>query len=51
MAEFLAMGGYAFYVWPAYGAALIIIGFFTVAAITRYRTAQRRLAAIQGKSR
>ncbi len=51
MAEFLAMGGYGFYVWPAYGAAFIIIGYFTVTAIMRYRSAQRRLGELQAKSR
>lgn len=29
MAEFFAMGGYAVYIWPAYGiAAAVIIGLF-----------------------
>jgi heme exporter protein D len=51
LSSFLAMGGYADYVWPAYGAAFLILGFFTVNAITRYRAAQRMLARLQADGR
>jgi heme exporter protein D len=47
LSSFFAMGGYAAYVWPAYGAAFGILGGFTVNAITRYRTARRALARLE----
>ncbi len=49
MTGFLAMGGYAAYVWPAYGAALIILGGLTVNAVLRYRRAERQLAALDAR--
>jgi heme exporter protein D len=39
MSEFLAMGGYAFYVWGAYGITAIIIAVEVIAARARRRTA------------
>jgi heme exporter protein D len=51
MPEFLAMGGYAAYVWPAYGAALAILGGLTLLTILRYRRAQRALAALETRRR
>jgi heme exporter protein D len=49
MSEFLAMGGYAAFVWPAYGAALVILGGFTLNAVLRYRAAARELDALQAR--
>lgn len=51
MAEFFNMGGYAGYVWPAYGvSALALIG-LGVYVISRGRSARRRLdAALNAKS-
>jgi heme exporter protein D len=43
--EFLAMGGYAAYVWPAYGLSLLILGGFTVQAVRRLKAARRGLDA------
>ena len=37
MSEFLHMGGYAFYVWTAYGAALVVLGLNVAAPIMRRR--------------
>ena len=34
---FLAMGGYAGFVWPAYGVALAILGGLAVLSWRRYR--------------
>jgi heme exporter protein D len=34
---FLAMGGYAGFVWPAYGAALAVLGGLSVYSWRRYR--------------
>ena len=38
MANFFAMGGYAVYVWPAYGATALVI---TVAAVLTLRAHRR----------
>jgi heme exporter protein D len=39
MSEFLAMGGYAWYVWMAYGAAALVIALEIVAVRARRRRA------------
>jgi heme exporter protein D len=46
MSEFLAMGGYAFYVWGAYGvtALVIVIEVFAVRARARAALEEARLA-------
>jgi heme exporter protein D len=44
---FLAMGGYAAYVWPAYGAAAIVLGGLLAWSLAGYRRAQRELEALQ----
>ena len=44
MSDFLAMGGYAFYVWTAYGIfAVALIGLF-LGPLLRHRSAYRRMA-------
>jgi heme exporter protein CcmD len=44
------LGGYAVYVLPAYGAALAILGWLTVAAILRHRAAGRALDGLERRS-
>lgn len=46
MSEFLAMGGYAFYVWGAYGvcAVVLVIEVFAVRARRRAALEEARLA-------
>jgi heme exporter protein D len=44
---FLAMGGYAVFVWPAYAAALIVCGGLTAWSLAGYRRAQRELERLQ----
>ena len=46
MSEFLAMGGYAFYVWGAYGvtALVIVVEIFAVRARRRGALEEARLA-------
>jgi heme exporter protein D len=39
MSEFLAMGGYAWYVWMAYGAAAVAIGIEIIAVRARRKRA------------
>lgn len=46
MANFFAMGGYAVYVWPAYGATALVItvaAVLTLQAHRRAKNAARRL--------
>ena len=47
MNDFLAMGGYAFYVWGAYGvtAVVVIVEVLAVRARRRAALAEARLAA------
>ena len=45
------MGGYAVFVWPAYGIAAAALGLLAAGTIRRYRMAQRRLARIMGERR
>ena len=44
---FLAMGGYAAFVWPAYGLAAIVLGGFTLQSLSAYRRRQRELEILQ----
>lgn len=44
MSEFLEMGGYAAYVWPSYGLALVVLVGNWLVALRRRRAVVRRLA-------
>jgi len=44
--SFLAMGGYAGYVWPAYGLAAIVLIGLLVVSLRRLRRAEADLAAL-----
>jgi len=44
---FLAMGGYAAYVWPAYATAVIVLGGLLAWSVAGYRRAQRALDMLQ----
>jgi heme exporter protein D len=46
---FLAMGGYARFVWPAYGLAALVLGALLAQSLGAYRRRQRELAALQGE--
>lgn len=54
MEEFLAMGGYAKYVWGSYGVSLIVL--LTTVWLTKqqfratYRQVSRQVNSMQGKS-
>lgn len=43
MSDFWSMGGYAFYVWGSYGAALAVLGWNVVAPRLHRRAVLRRL--------
>lgn len=47
MSEFLAMGGYAAYVWPAYIIAVATIGGMAVQTVLQWRRARDRLRALE----
>ena len=53
--EFLAMGGYARFVWPAYGVALIAIGGLALQSVLSLRSLRREVTALEdgepGRSR
>jgi heme exporter protein D len=42
--EFLQMGGYAFYVWTAYGLTLAVLGGAVLVPLLRYRRLRRETA-------
>ena len=44
---FLAMGGYAVFVWPAYAAALLVLAGLTGWSLSGYRRAQHELERLQ----
>jgi heme exporter protein D len=44
---FLAMGGYAAFVWPAYGLALVVLGGLTAHSWRRYRQSIVALERLQ----
>jgi len=48
MADFLAMGGYGTYIWPAYAVFLIVLAIDAIAPRLRRK---RVLAEIRGKLR
>jgi heme exporter protein D len=45
--DFLAMGGYAPFVWPAYAAAAIVLAGLCLHSLAAYRRCQRELARLQ----
>ena len=46
MLEFLAMGGYALFVWPAYGAAVLVLSLAVVLPLRHHRQLTRELELI-----
>ncbi len=46
MLEFLAMGGYALFVWPAYGATVLVLSLTVVLPLRRHRQLTRELELI-----
>ena len=51
MAEFFEMGGYAQYVWPAYGIAALIMGALAVMIFRRNERARAELALLEARAR
>jgi heme exporter protein D len=46
--QWAAMGGYAAFVWPAYGVAVAILGAAAGQSWWRYRASRRTLDRLQG---
>ena len=51
MAHFFAMGGYAAFVWPAYGASFLGLGATIWATLRGYARAKRQLAELENGER
>jgi heme exporter protein D len=49
--HFLAMGGYARFVWPAYAVASAVLLWMLVDSVGSYRKARRELDAIERERR
>ena len=47
LSDFLAMGGYAAYVWPAYGVTLAVLAGLLLWCLGEYRRRQRELERLQ----
>jgi heme exporter protein D len=47
MSEFLAMGGYAAFVWPCYAASAIVIGLMILASLRSHARAQADVRALE----
>ena len=50
MSEFLAMGGFAAFVWPAYGVALLVLGGLVVASLRELRAREREAERLDRSS-
>jgi heme exporter protein D len=51
MAAFFSMGGYAAFIWPAYGASAVGIAAAILLTLRAYRRARSRLAASERAAR
>jgi len=47
LGRYLAMGGYAAFVWPAYGVALVVLGGLAWCSWRRYRASAAALERLQ----
>lgn len=47
IAHWLAMGGYAAFVWPAYGIALVVLGGIAWQSLRRHRRSTDLVAGLQ----
>ena len=50
VSDFLAMGGYAAFVWPAYGVTAVVLGGLVAHSVIGYRTRRRELDRIQAET-
>lgn len=47
LTEFLNMGGYAAFVWPAYAAAVVILGLMVIFSVRSLRKLQHQFKQLQ----
>ena len=47
IAGFFAMGGYAVYVWPAYGLSVAVLAWLVISSVTGLRADRRRLSQLE----
>ena len=47
MAEFFAMGGYAGFIWPAYGASLVVIAIAIIATLRAHTKARENVRRLE----
>ena len=47
LADYFAMGGYAWFVWPAYAVALAVLGGLAIHSWQRHRASGDALARLQ----
>jgi heme exporter protein D len=47
LSAFFAMGGYARFVWPAYGIAVVVLASMALISLSAWRRQKRLLAAIE----
>lgn len=48
--DFIAMGGYGAFIWPAYGIAAIILAVLLIASLRQLRAAEKQVAALEAAS-
>ncbi len=51
VSDFLAMGGYAPFVWSSYGLTVLLLGWVLLAPLFKRRTLERQLAQRQRRER
>lgn len=51
MTEFLDMGGYAAFVWPSYGIALLVMAGLAVTSVRAWRRNRRLLDQLEQRRR
>ena len=49
MTQFLAMGGYAAFIWPAYGVTIFALGATIFLTLRAYAAAKARLAKLESR--
>jgi heme exporter protein D len=47
IAHYLAMGGFAIYVWPAFAVATVIMAGLAIHSVSSYRRRRRELARLE----
>ena len=50
MANFFAMGGYAVFVWPAYGISVLVLGVAIVVSLQAHARARRNVRQLEEES-